>query len=256
MTLAHSFAFEPVPAVADAQPHPFTTIADPLGPLASPPGHLDGDRLQHDLAAALPVRAAQDRFLELNLTSETLVFEEIPGAIPNRGLDQKDIEMFGVHYMQQISDSTLTAGHPPRAGHLGRRARHDRSPGAADRGADGLDPPRHGPAGPGQGVHGRRTAEDRRGVDIIPFGPGAPGTKGTFADAEAAFPELDMVKKTSSASRPTRATVPGITQAMVKNPNSVLKKAIRGRTSCTPRCSTSRRPTPTRPASAPPTRSS
>jgi hypothetical protein len=30
--------------------------------------------------------ADQDRFLELNLTQETLRFEEIPGAIPNRGL--------------------------------------------------------------------------------------------------------------------------------------------------------------------------
>ena len=45
--------------------------------------HLEGARFQHDLAAA--PRGGQDRFLELNLTNETLVFTKINGAIPNRG---------------------------------------------------------------------------------------------------------------------------------------------------------------------------
>ena len=108
MSLAH-FAFEPVPAVADAEPHPFTSIDDPLGPLAALPGTWTGTGFNTIWRPHFP-SASQDRFLELNLTSETLVFEEIPGAIPNRGLDMKDIEMFGVHYMQKIDDSTLSAG--------------------------------------------------------------------------------------------------------------------------------------------------
>jgi hypothetical protein len=108
MSLAH-FAFEPVPAVADAEPHPFAGIDDPLGPLAALPGTWVGTGFNTIWRPHFP-SGAQDRFLELNLTSETLVFEEIPGAIPNRGLDQKDIEMFGVHYMQQVSDSSLSAG--------------------------------------------------------------------------------------------------------------------------------------------------
>ena len=54
--------------------------------------------------------AGQDRFLELNLTNETITFEEIPGAIPNRGLLQPDIDMFGLHYLQQISDLNTKAG--------------------------------------------------------------------------------------------------------------------------------------------------
>ena len=52
----------------------------------------------------------QDRFLELNKTDETLVFTRINGPIPNRGLAMADIEMFGLTYMQQISESSTGAG--------------------------------------------------------------------------------------------------------------------------------------------------
>src|ERR1700744_5313483 len=45
-------------------------------------------------------------FLELNLTSETLSFTPISSAIPNRGFAQPDIALFGLTYLQQISDAT------------------------------------------------------------------------------------------------------------------------------------------------------
>jgi hypothetical protein len=38
----------------------------------------------------------QDHFLELNLTSDQIAFSEINGPIPNRGLLQADINMFGL----------------------------------------------------------------------------------------------------------------------------------------------------------------
>jgi len=43
-------------------------------------------------------------FLELNFTNETLKFDSIGSPIPNRGFDQNDIELHGVHYLQQIAD--------------------------------------------------------------------------------------------------------------------------------------------------------
>ena len=52
----------------------------------------------------------QDRFLELNLTQETLEFTAISGAIPNRGFLQADINMFGLTYLQQIKDKNVGAG--------------------------------------------------------------------------------------------------------------------------------------------------
>lgn len=45
-------------------------------------------------------------FLELNLTRETLTFEPISTSIPNRGTFQDDIQLFGLTYLQKISDAT------------------------------------------------------------------------------------------------------------------------------------------------------
>jgi len=52
---------------------------------------------------------AQNLFLELNQTSETLKFEPISSSIPNRGVFQDDIELFGLTYLQKISDA-VTGG--------------------------------------------------------------------------------------------------------------------------------------------------
>ncbi len=48
-------------------------------------------------------------FLELNQTQETLRFDPIATSIPNRGNAQDDIELFGLTYLQKISDS-VTGG--------------------------------------------------------------------------------------------------------------------------------------------------
>ncbi|MBD5635090.1 MAG: hypothetical protein IAI49_11490, partial [Candidatus Eremiobacteraeota bacterium] len=45
-------------------------------------------------------------YLELNLTDETLNFERIGSSIPNRGFAMGDIELFGLTYLQKISDRT------------------------------------------------------------------------------------------------------------------------------------------------------
>jgi hypothetical protein len=45
-------------------------------------------------------------FLELNLTDETLKFDPISSSIPNRGVFQDDIELYGLTYLQKISDAT------------------------------------------------------------------------------------------------------------------------------------------------------
>jgi hypothetical protein len=46
------------------------------------------------------------RFLELNLTSETIDFQVIPGVVPNRGLNpQTDLSLYGLHYLQRVTDA-------------------------------------------------------------------------------------------------------------------------------------------------------
>jgi hypothetical protein len=60
--------------------------------------------------------------------------------------------------------------------------------------------------------------------NIIPFPVGSPPPPNSdFASAEAIFTELNLATPT-----PFRQASPGVTQEMVKNPNSVLQEAIEG----------------------------
>ena len=83
--------------------------ADPLGALAALEGTWQGHGFNTIWRPHHPA-SPQDRFLELNLTDETLVFTKINGPIPNRGLAMPDIDMFGLTYMQQIKETSSGAG--------------------------------------------------------------------------------------------------------------------------------------------------
>jgi hypothetical protein len=112
MELKSDFVFEPLPPID--KPLEFALegaagpAASPLGPLQDLVGTWEGHGLN---TIWRPNHTpGHDRFLELNLTLETLQVEEIKGAIPNRGLLQGDINMFGVTYLQQIKDRNVGAG--------------------------------------------------------------------------------------------------------------------------------------------------
>ena len=55
---------------------------------------------------ATPAVPAANLFLELNLTHETLKVDPIASSIPNRGTFQPDVQLFGLTYLQKISDAT------------------------------------------------------------------------------------------------------------------------------------------------------
>lgn len=205
-------------AVAAAVPaHP----AGPLGPLAQLPGTWKGHGFN---TIWRPHHGGQDRFLELNLTTETLVLSPIKGPIPNRGLLMPDIDMFGLTYMQQISETATGAGlhiEPGIWAHV---------------------PPTSNPAEPPTVVrmasipHG--TAILAQGTtqflatgpphipanNIIPFPIGsAPPPNSDFAAAAQEFPELDLARPSAF-----RQMSPGVRQAIVENPNLVLEEALAG----------------------------
>ena len=83
------------------------SIAADLGLLADLAGNWHGHgfnliaRPDHDGGGPL--------FLELNQTDETLKFDPIGSPVPNRGFLQQDITLFGLTYLQKISD-TITGG--------------------------------------------------------------------------------------------------------------------------------------------------
>jgi hypothetical protein len=93
------------------------TVLEQLGLLADLAGNWHGEgfnlvaRPFFGLPATPPPDSAPavppaNLFLELNLTQETLKFDPISSPIPNRGTFQEDLELFGLTYLQKISDAT------------------------------------------------------------------------------------------------------------------------------------------------------
>ena len=73
-----------------------------LGPLAELPGTWVGTGF--NLIARPDFSNKQPFFLEINGTLETLEFTRIGGGIPNRGSEQLDIFLHGLHYLQEVAD--------------------------------------------------------------------------------------------------------------------------------------------------------
>jgi hypothetical protein len=80
------------------------TVLQNLGLLAELAGNWHGTGF--NLVARPDFQDQTNLFLELNLTNETTKFDPISSPIPNRGFEQPDIELFGLTYLQKISDAT------------------------------------------------------------------------------------------------------------------------------------------------------
>jgi hypothetical protein len=80
------------------------TVLENLGLLAELAGNWHGTGF--NLVARPDFQDQTNVFLELNLTNETTKFDPISSSIPNRGFAQPDIELFGLTYLQKISDAT------------------------------------------------------------------------------------------------------------------------------------------------------
>jgi hypothetical protein len=193
-----------------------------LGPLAQLPGTWIGNGFNCIWRPHHP-KDLQDRFLELNLTTEKLVFTEINGPIPNRGLLMPDINMFGITYMQQISETSsgdglhiepgVWATVPPTS--------NPQEPATVVR--MGSIP--HGTVILAQGTFGAHPGGPHIPANnILPFDIGGqPLPNSDFDNVKGQFPELDLSQQTQF-----RHASPGVTQEMVRNPNSVLQQAIQG----------------------------
>ena len=218
MDLKPDFTFRPLPPVAQPNHLPFPELPNPLGPLSYLPGTWTGAGF-NNIWRPLHGVTGQDHFLELNLTDETNEFSAISGQIPNRGLLQPDLVMFGIHYLQQIKDANVGA-----ALHI-------------EPGLWLTIPETSNPAEPPTVA---RLASIPHGTTIL-----AQGTSRGFEGAPA-IPDMNMVpidNKTGSPlnfgemdlskSTPYRSSgrqMDGITQDMVLNPATVLTAATAGQT--------------------------
>lgn len=210
------------PATADAPAAP-PEAADPLGPLAQLEGTWSGTGFNTIWRPNL-LASGQDRFLELNSTTETLAFTKIGGPIPNRGLLMADINMFGLTYMQQIAQTEDGAGLHIEPG-IWAVVPPTTDP-SVEASVVRMASIPHGTVILAQGkafvVPSGPRIDDN---NIIPFPIASPAPPNSDFDKAAGtfFPELDLSIPTSF-----RFASPDVTQDMVKNPNSVLKTAIDG----------------------------
>jgi hypothetical protein len=100
MDLAADFSFQPLPPIEPAVAEPAAEVAaaapaaSPLGLLAPLAGKWAGRGL--NVIWRPNHTPGQDRFLELNLTSEQIEFKAVPGAIPNRGFRSSGAGLTGI----------------------------------------------------------------------------------------------------------------------------------------------------------------
>jgi hypothetical protein len=92
----------PIPTVRKVEDN--ATVLEQLGLLAELAGSWRGHGF--NLVARPDFEDQTNLFLELNLTTETLKFDPISSVVPNRGFVNPDIDLYGLTYLQQISDTT------------------------------------------------------------------------------------------------------------------------------------------------------
>jgi hypothetical protein len=194
---------------------------DPLGPLVGLRGTWVGTGFNQIWR---PFHGTQDRFLELNETTEILQFVEIPGDIPNRGLLQQDITLHGLTYLQKINDANVLNNGRPAGIHI--------EPGiwvSVPETTNPQDPPtvaRLANIPHGTSIVAQGSAFQSNGTppfapaSIIPFTIAPPNTP-------INFPEMNLGVPT--AFRTPRGDIPRVTQAMVNNPNVVLANGVAGK---------------------------
>jgi LysM repeat protein len=226
MELKPEFAFTPIPEITRALRFSLAGPTDtPLGFLEGLKGIWMGNGFNVIWRPFQGGPPNQDRFLELNLTEETLRFEEIPGAIPNRGLLQPDLNMFGLWYLQTIADANIKDANGKPAGlHL-------------EPGIWATVPQTEHPQEMPTVV---RMASIPHGTTVLAQGIASPSSEGpNIADVNITpfvignpaklvpFPESNL--STASEFRTPREGLVGIDQAIVDNPNLVLKHALEGK---------------------------
>jgi hypothetical protein len=226
------FVINEVPVQPGVAPPAPADIAPGLGPLKAFTGEFIGNgfnmifRPQNSATPTkLPVpQPGSDNILELNLTIESLAFRDPLGAVPNRGEVEGDIFLNGVPYLQAISDVTdpknTTPIHlepglwviiPPTA-----------HPAESDATFARMASIPHGTTINAQGttlhVNGGPKIDP---VDITPFPIGNPGSRIRFPSQTVSNTATPRVPQDLSSA-------PAITQALLDDPNSLLRAHIEG----------------------------
>ncbi len=204
-----------------------------LGPLAAFTGQFTGTgfntifrpNLGSPTPLPVPPVGPDDNVLELNLTTETLTFSPALGSVPNRGEVQPDIFLNGVPYLQQISDVTnqvTNPGAPPVGIHF-EPGLWMNVPATTDP-AEETTVVRMASIPHGTTICAQGTAQTISGPPVIPPVSITPAGAPPFPSQNAALVDTWRIPQDLG---PFLAAGK-ITQAMLDDPNTVLRDAIAG----------------------------
>ncbi|MCW2539402.1 MAG: hypothetical protein JWN95_1127 [Frankiales bacterium] len=201
------------------------TSADRLGPLAELPGFWEGTGFGLIARPDFESDNPDGFFLQLNVLRETIEFQQIGSPIMNRGSAQDDIALYGVTYLHRVTDAA-TGG----ALHI--------EPGVWLNIPLTTDPPAQASVARLATIpHGNSVCAvgfpeyvvpdglpDIPPANTVPFIIGGqeppPGTRNPYAD-------YDLSVGSAYRTSPLPAE---ITQAVIDDPNTLLREALRGQT--------------------------
>lgn len=199
--------------------------ADRLGPLRDLPGFWQGTGFSLIARPNFEGENKNGIFLQLNLLFETIEFTPIGSPVYNRGSVQEDIAIYGLTYLHRVTDR-ITGGalHIEPGLWLNLPATTDPN---ADASIARLATIPHGNAVCTVG-HAENVVFE--GLPAIPPANTIPfpiGANPPAAGAKNPFPEYDLSQPNQfrSSSLP-----PEITQAIINDPNVLLRNALQGQT--------------------------
>jgi hypothetical protein len=226
------FTINEVPVQPGVAPPAPADIAPALGPLKAFTGTFIGrgfNTIFRPQNSATPTQLPtpqpdSDNILELNLTVESLSFQDPLGAVPNRGEVEGDIFLNGVPYLQTISDVTDPKNTTPIHLEPGLWVTVPATTHPAESGptfARMASIP-HGTTINAQGstftVNGGPKIDP---VDITPFPIGNPASRIRFPSQTASDSATARIPQDISVA-------PALTQALLDDPNSLLLSHIAG----------------------------
>jgi hypothetical protein len=204
---------------------PLQTTADRLGPLQDLPGFWEGVGFSLIGRPNFSGGSQNQIFLELNLLRETIEFTPIGSPVYNRGSLQGDIAIYGLSYLHRVTDE-VTGGALHIEPGLWLNIPATTEP-ASDASIARLATIPHGNAvctvGHSEDVVFQGLPEIPP-ANTVPFTIGgqapAPGTKNPY-------PEYDLSNPNTFRSD---LLPPQITQALIDDPNVMLRDALQGQT--------------------------
>jgi hypothetical protein len=184
---------------------PFAVTPSQLGPLTDLAGTWVGNGF--DLISLPDRHDSQPLRLQLNATREMLQFTPIGGFVPNRGSGQDDIFLFGLTYLQRVSDSVTNEAMHIEPG-LWLNVPSTSVPAA------NATVVRQASVPHGNSLLAQGTAVTLAGGPQIPAVDSTPAGPGVTPDSLTPFVDPPLP--------------PGFTPPSVKNPNLALERAILG----------------------------